>query len=161
MNVTIITDGKALSRNILTVKRQGGKLDEIIHTCAVSALYHAEQHGDVTKAAELVHAMPASSRRKALIHWLTAFAPLRVQNTEDGKFSGFKLNKGKKAKAFNVEQASATPFWDFTKERNPAEFTIEGFIASVKRRIQTQVEKGKLDSQGVETIRARLATLEV
>lgn len=161
MNITILTDAKVLSKAITAIGKLGAKLDESIHAAAVSTLYHAEQHGDVTMAARLVLAMPQSSRRKALILWLQAFGPLKVQNGEDGKFAGFTISKGKKARPFDVDGAMATPFWDFTKERNPAEFTIEALVSYVQRKLKNAVEQGKLDQQGLADARVKLSTVEI
>jgi len=87
----------------------------------------------VTLLSKLVDAMPKSSRRKALIAWASAHAPVQYQQKQEQ----FKLRKKREDADWHLDEADAVPFWDFTKEKNPTQYdlqkAINGFVKSLKK----------------------------
>lgn len=114
-----------IKARITSLNKRGQKFDTDAHITAVQCLAHAEQHGDWTLATKLVHIMPRSSRRKALIMWFRAHGPCTYSEK-----NGFKKDKRSEAQPFNVSEADKVPFYEFTKEIQPAEFTLD---AAMKR----------------------------
>lgn len=121
--VAVFTDAAKLEENIELVGKKGKTLDNLIHRCAVSCLYHAREHGDVRKITALQEAMPRSARGKGLAHWFVEHMP--VQLDDDGKpkvndNGHYMLKKDRTPEDFTIEEAASMPFWDLTQEKDPA-----------------------------------------
>lgn len=157
MKVNTITEKRALIVAIGLIATSGAALDEQIHTAAVSCLYHAKNHGDVTLASRLVDAMPKSTRRLALIHWFNKYGPLVF----DKPTNAFKLARGKEPRPYEIEKAEETPFWDLTTEKNPAKFSVESLLKSVATRFKKAKEKGELADGDLAKFQQQVASLSV
>lgn len=142
MTTEIIRDRKVLSRKIGSIKGRGRKLDADIHLSGVSCLYHAGQHGDTTLLSRLCLAMPRSARGKALMTWAEHFAPLRI----DRKTCKVTLTKDWLVDKFQIDKADATPFWDFTQETEPKDFTVKSLVAMLQRIAKGNTEKAPADA---------------
>lgn len=154
----IIEKSKDLLEKLISkIKSVGEQLDADIHNAAVSCLYHAEQHGDVTLATRLVAAMPRSSRRKALIYWFETFGPL-VFDTEK---EAFHVSRAKEKAPYQVEQASETPFYDYVAEKNPAPFSIDKLVSYVQNQIKKAATKGEIDQADLEVLKSKLGTVSL
>lgn len=153
MGLELIKDSKKLGTAIASIKKRGAKLDTDIHLCAVSCLYHAKEHGDVTLMTRLVDAMPKSGRRKALIHWVNEHSMLGYVEGEQQ----FRMTKSK-SKSWKMEAAEATPFWEFTTEKAPTALTIEQLVKSVVARVK-KAKENDLFGEGftVKGFEAKLA----
>ena len=80
MSIVINENATSLRKQIQGIQGAQGKLDDRIHAAAVSALWHADKHGDVTLLSDLVSGMPAKgSRRKQLTGWALEFGRVRPQ----------------------------------------------------------------------------------
>lgn len=161
MSLELIKDSKKLVTAIKSIANRGKKLDADIHLCAVSCLYHAQEHGDTTLMTRLVDAMPKSGRRKALIHWAVEHGKLAYSEKEQT----FKLDKGK-SKSWKLAAAESTPFWEFTVEKAPQDVTLEGLIKMVHNKIVKAKEDGRLEKgftteDFVAKMKTDLATVEV
>lgn len=140
--MNIIYDRNTLKRRIDSIKRRGKQIDADIHVCAVSALAHAQEHGDVSLCTRLANAMPKSGRRKALIHWFSTFGPVQYHE----KKLAFGMLKGQslaKHNGFDIEGAEGMPFWELTPEKNPKPTTFEGILAYVEKKVQKMQEEGR------------------
>lgn len=135
-----IKDVNALSARIVEIKKVGKLLDSEIHLCAVSALYHAQEHGNLTSLSDLSAALPKSARRNAFVYWACQHAPVQFS----GDTEVFTKTKGKNQKPFLLVQAQSTPFWEFTKERKPMTITIEGLLAYIANKVKTGIERGDI-----------------
>jgi hypothetical protein len=153
MSVKIITDSKTLSATITKIATAGRKLDTAIHQAAVSCLWHAREHGDVTLYNRLTDAMPKGSRVKALHVWAAAFAPISVGQ------KGAALAKGWQADQFKLDEAEATPFWEYTTEKNPAPLTVEKLVAWLKSRA-TSDDEAKVTPEAREAAAKMLAAFQ-
>lgn len=145
-NVTVITDKATLTKRIETLGKDMKSIDNRIHVIGVSTMYHMREHGDWRGAADLVAAMPRSTRRKALIAWFEHFAPCEV----DVKTSEFTLEKGRKPEDFDLEGAAETHFGDFTAERAPVPVTLAAIAKMVEGKLEKGIEQGHItDEQAV------------
>lgn len=82
-----LIEGKAeLVKEFGLLKAAGKKLDDRIQTAGMSVINHVDKHGDITVVDGLMDAMPAGSRKTAMIEWLLAHGKLK-QNIIDGKVS--------------------------------------------------------------------------
>ena len=133
-------EAKQVGLNIVSIAKRGAKLDADIHSTAVQTLLHAEAHGDVTLATKLVGAMPKSGRVKGLIVWYHENSPLRFVEKE----AQFKLDKGDKAKPFDIDAADAVPFYalDAAAEHTAKPFDLDavnGWLIALGKRIDKGV----------------------
>lgn len=152
-----MADKRDIQKRITSIRNRGAKIDRDIHETAVLTIEHARDHGDITLATKLVNAMPKSSRRKALIAWYGAFAPVTFQS----KNEAFKLKKKRSQEDFLVDEANETPFWDYTKERNPQPYTAEKAINAFINGLKKAHQQGNLtESQNAiqRRLEERLAT---
>lgn len=139
----IIKDARVLSRKIGSIRTRGKKLDADIHLSAVSCLYHASLCGDTTLLSRLCQAMPRGARVKALCTWVEAFAPIKI----DRKTLKAKVRKGWTAEEFKIGEADATPFWDFTTETEPKDFTVDALVAMLTRIAKGNTAKSPADAE--------------
>ena len=148
---------------IKSIKTTGAKLQQAIHETGMQCLHHAQQHGDTTLLASLVDAMPRSTRREDFKLWVHAHSPLTVSfNKKEGKHEV----KGKNitdAANWKLEEAEATPFWDFTEDKPSKLYTPEAMMHALRaiavraeKEAAKQKEQGETDEEAV----ARIAQLE-
>lgn len=154
-------------KQIASIRKRGARLDTDIHNCAVATLEHIQGSRDVTLATELVAAMPRSGRREALIHWYRENAPVRF-NVKDEAFKidkkreqevdGFEAEREQgRLAGVDVEAGNATPFYDLTPERPPAQYDLEKAVNSFIRVIKKAREQGNLHPDTSQTtIEARV-----
>lgn len=147
------TTKSAILKRINSIRTRGARIDRDIHETGVDCMIHARDHGDVTLLTRLSEAMPKSSRRKAMVAWVIAHAPLKY-NTNEEKFT---LNK-KRAKedgAWQIEEAAATPFWEFTQEKAPVQYDLDKAINGLVRGLLRAHEQGNLLASR-ETVEQRI-----
>ena len=114
----IIEKAKNVRAQIELVKTRSKKLDDQVWTVAVSCLFHADKHGDVTLMQELINAMGRSQRRNAVIAWASAY----------GKFQPDAKGKNVvycRANPTDLEGAKNESPWDFKPEQPFKPFDIE------------------------------------
>lgn len=141
----LIEGTKAIDTAIKSIASRGKTLERDIHVAAVSTLNHAELHGDVTLAQRLVEAVPSLARKNALRDWFLAF----------GKFSYDEKNKTlayNKAGVTLLDEAIATPFWDFKPEAPYVPFDMNAAIQKLIQRAEKAVSNG--DNVPSETLDA-------
>lgn len=147
------TTKSAILKRISSIRTRGARIDRDIHETGVDCMIHARDHGDVTLMTKLAEAMPKSSRRKALVAWVIAHAPLKYNQNEEK----FTLNK-KRAKeegAWLVEEAATVPFWDFTQEKAPVQYDLDKAINSFIRGLVKAHEQDNLMAS-METVEQRV-----
>ena len=76
MSYTPITDLKLINKKIGSIQKRGQNLDRAIGECAIDAIAHGIEHGDVSAFGRLCSAMPKGSRVERLIGWAMQFAPI-------------------------------------------------------------------------------------
>ena len=144
----IIQDTAKAVAQIEAIKKAGDKLADSIHVVAVSALYHAEQHGDVTIMQRLVTALPGFARRNALLAWATAFGKFTINESGDN----VDFNKHGKS---DVEGALVKTFWDFKPEQPFKPFDLQAEMAKLVKRAEKAAkdERNSLDSDDLIEVR--------
>lgn len=125
--IEVIAKAKDVKTAIASIERRAKKLDHDIHVAAVSCLFHAGEHGDVTLMQALIEALGKSQRRNALIEWAIEF----------GKFSAD--DKGKnvvfnKAGETDLDKAIEVSPWDFKPEPPFKPFDLEAELAKLYKR---------------------------
>lgn len=156
MPLKLITEKREIVAAISEIKRKGTELDDHIHLVAVSCLAHAEKHGDVTLATQLVRAMPRSGRKQALVYWFGQHGPLSWNREKDQ----FNITKGKEKAPFNVAGGEENPFYDFTVEKDPAPFTVDKLVGYVMRKVKQAKEKGQLKDGDMQKLKDQIGQLE-
>ena len=133
----VLLDTKAkIEAAIGTISRNGVKLDKLIHQAACSILHHVDQHHDVTLAQRLVDAMPKAGRKNALRDWFLNYG--RMQWDEEKKTFKY-YGKG----ATLLDEAIATPFWDFKAEQEYKPFDINAALAQLLKRAENARKHGE------------------
>lgn len=133
-------DSAACDKSIKSIATRGAKLDADIHLTAVSVLSHFAQHGDTTLINRLVIAMPKSGRKNALVAWALHHGQL-AQNDDKKTREAQPLVKAKDEKAFDLEAASATPFWTFKATEGVPVFSFETYTASLQKSLKAAIDK--------------------
>jgi hypothetical protein len=140
---------KDIEKLIISIKGRGAKLDTDIHSAAVACLFHCEAHGDNTLVNRLLLAMPKSVRRNALAQWFVAFGKLSKWPTDTAEQKRVAAEKEPtqplmydKAKTTRLDDAKATPFWDFKNVREGTDtFEFEDYIGNVMKKLE-KIAKG-------------------
>lgn len=129
---------KQINLNIRAIAKFGLKLDIMLHETGVAIMQHAETHGDYTAVNRMLAVFPKNSRKLAYIAWFEAHTPFNY----DAKLEAFKRPKNAK-RAFMIEEATAVPFWEYSKEVAPKVKDIDAMIAFVVKSITKALEEGK------------------
>lgn len=164
--MNLITDKKALDTAINSIAGRAKKLDTDVQNVGLSAINHAQLHGDVTYINRLWLALGKGHRKAALTGWLLAFAPV-VANAEPEtkKERPFNFSR-EKANATDVgtmlANAAANPWFDFKPEAAPdVEFDVRAalirLLKSADKAASIKEEDAGLLTELVN-IRARLET---
>lgn len=146
--IKIIDKAAEVSRLINSIESRGKKLATDIHRAAVSCLYHADKHGDVTLMQRLLVALPDFSRRNALIAWAVQFG--KFSPSEDGK----SVNYFKHGET-DIASASATPFWEFKPEKPFTPFDLGAELAKLVKRAEKAArdERNSLPAEELRKLR--------
>jgi roadblock/LC7 domain-containing protein len=154
MKLTQILRADKLTAAIAAISKASRTLEDNIHIAAVSALVHAEECGNTTPMVDLLAAVPAFSRKNALILWAAKFGKFAV--TADGKSVEF----AKFAKT-NVEAAMALPFWDFKPETPIKAFDLAAELAKLVARAEKEAKNDKqpasIDDEDLRAVRTLAA----
>lgn len=147
--VTLIQDTSKVNVLIEAIKKAGAKLEGEIHQAACSALWHAEQHGDVTIMQKLIDALPGFARRNALIAWAVEFGKFKAD--KEGKSVEF----NKFGKTGLIERAMDKPFWEFKPEAPFQAFDMKAELAKLLKRAEKAAgdDRNSLDSDDLIALR--------
>ncbi len=125
MTKMTLLDKAGIIKSIASLSKRAKKLGEDFHLTAVSALAHAEQHGDATLCGRVVAAMGMVSRRQDMITWFAMYGPIKiVHNKKEDIFEASFFKKDDvRYRPFNVAGATSNPFWEKIEDRpNPMGF---------------------------------------
>lgn len=153
--VTVLATSAAATKLIDSIAATGKQLETDVHVAAVSALYHADKHGDVTIMQRLLAALPGFSRRNALIAWAVAHG--KFVPSEDG----LSVDYAKHAES-DIEAAAAKPFWDFKPERPFTPFDLGAELAKLVKRAEKAAkdERNSLPEEGFRKLRELQAVVK-
>lgn len=136
-------DKAGIERAIGSIQKRGVQLDKDIQLTAESIIAHVDAHGEVSLFKKLYDAMPAGSRRNALVAWALAFSKVAVNfDKETKKERPFICDK---TKTTDLDKAANTPWFSFKKEKAPSEeFSLDKALANFQELLRKQVKAGKL-----------------
>jgi len=154
MKLTQVLRGEKLTSAIAAISKASRTLEDSIHVAAVSALVHADECGNTTPMVDLLAAVPAFSRKNALMLWAAKFGKFAV--TADGKSVEFA-----KFATTNVEAAMALPFWDFKPEQPIKAFDLAAELAKLVARAEKEAKNDKqpasIDDEDLRAVRSLAA----
>jgi len=160
---------KIIQKNIKQITTSAAKLNMLIHTTGMLVIEHARPqadggHGDCSIALNLINAMPASMRRTMLKLWFETYSPIRFQ-MKDGLCVkvGMLKDTAKGFTPFNVDDARENPFFTLA-EQNPEGKVLDfdailNMVKGLSKRIDKQVEEGKVKPEDVASARAASISL--
>jgi hypothetical protein len=155
------------------------KLRELGHEIGMMILRHAAPKevsddcsgsGDCTRALKLMREMPKSWAAQ-MDNWFRQFSPIRVVVKNDKcEFDPAykKLSKDDKLKAWRLEDAAQTPFYELDEpevQGKPLDFmALVKMVEQLSKRIETRVEKGEVLEEDIPSaldIAKRLSGLKL
>lgn len=130
----LITDSKAFIAACASIAKRGKLLDNDIQTAALSAINHAELHGDIGFVNRLYLSMPAGSRKAALTEWLVHHGKVQANAGENKKEMPFLFDK---QRTTDMAGGLANPWFTFKLDKAPDEvFDIVGAMHQLLKRAQ-------------------------
>lgn len=85
IQVELIKDGNQLDKAINRFARDERDRDQLIHQLAVSCLWWANEHGDLTRLSKLHNSFGKMSNKGELRHWLRVMSTPGVEVDNDGR----------------------------------------------------------------------------
>lgn len=150
MAVKLITSDELIAKEIKAIKVAGKKLQERIHTVAVSIMARWAETGDrrpmLTNINALVSAMPEMGRANALKAW----AQLHLQLGYEGKELVWPEGQKFTPEAEHIQAASDEPFWALQPEPEykPVDFTklLQRLVKAAETDLQKMGEQSSVDT---------------
>lgn len=134
-----------LNKAIDDLNTQAGKLGERYQEVGLLCLEHLKAHGDVGPCNRLYLGMPKSSRGLAMGQWLVKYGSLKI-NGDRGTQATMPMVFDK-AKATDIEAATATKWWTTAPERSITDtFDLQVAI----QRLLQQCKGKKIKIGGIE-----------
>lgn len=136
----------AIEKSIASIGRRGALLDKEIQTTGLAVLAHIEDHREVSLFKKLFDAMPKGSRRNALVAWAIGYGQVAVNMDKATKVAQpFLFVKDKTA---DLKGASEKAWFDFKKEKEPAEaFNFGTELEAFQKKVKAWVKAGKISEQ--------------
>ena len=147
MELKLITGTAAIDKAITSIKNRGAKLDNDIQLAGLSVLAHTAEHGDTGVMDRLVHAMPKSARKLALVEWMLAYGRARKLDPKN-KDEAAAIKEGRvfkfdKERKLDLEGAVEKPWHQFKPEASVSTaFDAQAAVASVLARLQKAAREG-------------------
>ena len=118
-------------------------------------MWHALQCGNHTPLANLVMALPSSSRRKALILHIVDHSPLQW----DAEKNCFTKSKRQQWDEAAVNAAIATPFYEYSPEKDPKALDLDKLLQAdnLLQLANKQVEKALAEGREIKGDQAAFA----
>jgi hypothetical protein len=151
-------DIKQINKKIGEIKRSGKALTDKIVLVELAAMAHCEQHNDSGALSRLVHAMPKSGRREALLIHIVDHAPLSWDKDKE-------VFKSRRKGTWNIEDATSVPFYEYTKETT-SKLDLDklivptSLIEAAQKRVEKAVEEGVEMTGDMEAYIQRLEVLK-
>ena len=147
MSVKLIVGTAEIDKAIASIGRRGAKLDDDIQLAGLSVLAHTAEHGDTGVMDRLVHAMPKSARKLALVEWMLAYGRARKLDIND-KDEAKAIKEGRvfkfdKERKLDLEGAIENPWVGFKKEAPVhTAFDAQAAVKSVLARLAAASKNG-------------------
>ncbi len=146
-----------------------GKIDDVLnegHVIACDIVAHTIEHGDCSAAQWLINAMPKATDRVAMKNWFDEFTPIVTKLSDDWNAKMHKPDS-KLYRPFRLEEAKATPWYLFSKDREERSYDFNALMEMVSRlgkTIQKKIDGGKVlpeDKLSAEAIVTAISGLKV
>lgn len=150
---------KTINRKIGEIKRSGKALQDKIVSVETDAMWHALQCGNHTPLTNLVLALPASARRKALILHIVDHSPLKW----DDEKNCFTKSKRQQWEESQINAAIAVPFYEYSVEAEPKALDVDKLLCAEKllelanKQVEKALEEGR-EIKGDQAAFAKRAT---
>ena len=150
---------KTLNRQIGEIKRSGKALQDKIVSVEIKGMWHALQCGNHTPLTNLVLALPASARRKALILHIVDHSPLKW----DDEKNCFMKSKRSQWEEQQINAAIETPFYEYSVEKEPKALDLDKLLCAEKlldlanKQIEKALKEGR-EIKGDQAAFAKRAT---
>jgi hypothetical protein len=152
----MIVGAELINKEIASIRKSVGTLENKIHVAAVSCLAHAGEHGDVTLMRNLVAALGKSQRKNALLDWAQAFGKF-VYNETTKELDYCKTNNT------DIDGAIASPFWEFKPEQAYQQFDMAAALAALLKKAEKAAQSDKqavpVPEQALTELRRLAATV--
>lgn len=161
MAVKLITSDEMIAKEIKAIKVAGKKLQERIHTVAVSIMARWAETGDrrpmLANINALIGAMPEMGRANALRAWAQLHFRLEYTNKEMSWPEGQKFTP----EAEHIQAASDEPFWALQPEPEYKPVDFAKLLAKVVKAAEKDLEKmGEKSSVDTDTLAKLKALIE-
>lgn len=157
----LIKDAKKLNSEIGRIKTAGAKLDTAIWVAACSAMAHTSEHNNPAMLDNLVNAMAAGQRKKALVEYILEYAQVRLLSAKD-KDDKLAIAKGRvfqldKTKTLDLDGAMQEPWYEKRKHENDISdaYDAQKAVAGLLARIQKAAKAGAIKNQDAALADAR------
>lgn len=131
----LLKSKEAIVKAIKSIQTRGKRLDQDIWACAVSAMAHHAEHGDVTLINDLIAAMPKGARVNALRDFILAHGKVTFDE-ENQVFMHDK--KG----SFDLEGACEKSWTEFKPERPYKPVDALALVKSLAKKISAERKEG-------------------
>lgn len=137
-------DTAGINAAIKSIQTRGAKLDSDIQLTGLSVLAHIEKYKEPSLFLKLFNAMPAGSRRNALVKWATTFGKVAVNmDKKTSKATPFLYNA---EGVHELATAELKPWFTFKPEASPREtFDLDAWLLKAQDLIKSKVKTGAID----------------
>ena len=119
------------------IAKQGTKLQDLIHTMGLAAMYQVQAHRNVTPLNTLYKAIPAGMRRTAFALWAVQAGGVMINTNKNSKEAS-PLALDKQSEVI-LEIAEAKPWYKVKTEKDLDEVAFD--IEAAMRKLFKQIEK--------------------
>lgn len=160
MTVPTIASSKVAKRMVASVTKRSNTLFVDVHAAALQCLLHAQAHGDVRLADDLVTGLHVAASPDALKAWFKMFSPITWNG--DGKV-GLLKPEMKTYKPFDIEAAVASPYYSFERPKTISGLTFAKLLQMAER-MATTLDKKEQDGliaegENIEAMRSLVTAI--
>lgn len=132
-------DAASLNKIIEAAIKSASTMKLKVQQAGVAILHHAYQHGDYTKANDLIEGVGFGLKRDSLVAWFQQYGGLTIAEDKSG-FDGW---KGKEYIRNNFDQAKAVMWYDVKRGNvNPfAGYSLEDEVKKLVARHKQMIKK--------------------
>lgn len=139
-----VMDVAGINAAIKSIQGRGVKLDSDIQITGLAILGHIEKHREVSLFTKLFNAMPAGSRRNALVKWALSHGQVAVnKDKKSSKETPFLFNKEAKT---DLAGAETHPWFNYKPEASPRDaFNLDVAIIKFQEMLKAKIKAGAID----------------
>ncbi len=132
-----------IASRVERIVRIAGRVDAEVHVVLCSILDHTREHGDYTALERLLNGLPNGVRKQGIVAWVKHFTNKKLIPRQDKhKVWVCDLSKDRTDADFNIVEAMAITYGDFTAEPVPTTMTLALLLKMLEKKA-TSVEVNK------------------